>query len=73
MKMSSVGFACLLGIPMIFGTSAFGQTGGDQFLDGIGESALVARYPFSANERDTTPSENLSAERMRAILGAFKR
>jgi hypothetical protein len=26
-----------------------------------------------ASERDTTPSENLSAERMRAILGAFKR
>jgi hypothetical protein len=25
------------------------------------------------DERDTTPSENLSAERMRAILGAFKR
>jgi hypothetical protein len=26
-----------------------------------------------AAERDSTPSENLSAERMRAILGAFKR
>ena len=26
-----------------------------------------------ASERDTTPSENLSAERMRSILGAFKR
>ena len=26
-----------------------------------------------ADERDTTPSENMSAERMRAILGAFKR
>jgi hypothetical protein len=26
-----------------------------------------------ADERDMTPSENLSAERMRAILGAFKR
>ena len=26
-----------------------------------------------ASERDTTPSENLSAERMRAILGAFKK
>jgi hypothetical protein len=30
------------------------------------EARLVA-------ERDTTPSENLSAERMRSILGAFKR
>jgi hypothetical protein len=26
-----------------------------------------------ADERDTTPSENMSAERMRAILGAFRR
>jgi hypothetical protein len=26
-----------------------------------------------ADERDTTPSENISAERMRAILGAFKK
>ena len=26
-----------------------------------------------ANERDTTPSENMSAERVRASLGAFKR
>jgi hypothetical protein len=26
-----------------------------------------------AAERDTTPSENLSAERMRSILGAFRR
>lgn len=26
-----------------------------------------------ADERDTTPSENMSAKRMRAILGAFRR
>src|SRR5262245_5835595 len=26
-----------------------------------------------ADERDSTPSENMSAERMRAILGAFRR
>lgn len=26
-----------------------------------------------ADERDASPSENLSAERMRAILGAFRR
>jgi DUF1680 family protein len=39
---------------MVSSSSIFGQTGGDQMLDGIGESALVARYPFSANERDTT-------------------
>ena len=33
---------------------AFGQTGGDQFLDGIGETALTARYIFNGNERDST-------------------
>ena len=28
--------------------------GGDQFLDGIGETALVARYVFNGNERDAS-------------------
>ena len=32
----------------------------------------IAEAPL-ANEQDTTPSENISAERVRAILGAFKR
>jgi len=31
-----------------------GQGGGDQFLDGIGETALVARYVFNGNERDSS-------------------
>ena len=33
---------------------ALGQGGGDQFLDGIGETALVARYVFDGNERDSS-------------------
>jgi hypothetical protein len=32
----------------------------------------IAEAPL-ANERDTTPSENMSAERVRAIFRAFKR
>jgi hypothetical protein len=39
----------------------------------IVSATLVDCEARLANERDTTPSENLSAERMRAILGAFKR
>ncbi len=30
------------------------QSGGDQFLDGIGETGLVARYVFHGNERDAS-------------------
>ena len=39
----------------------------------IVSATLVDCEARLANERDTTPSENLSAERMRAILGASKR
>jgi hypothetical protein len=39
----------------------------------IVSSSLVDCEERLADERDSTPSENLSAERMRAILGAFRR
>jgi hypothetical protein len=39
----------------------------------IVSSSVVDCEARLAAERDTTPSENLSAERMRSILGAFKR
>lgn len=39
----------------------------------IVSATLVDCEARLADERDTTPSENLSAERMRAILGAFRR
>jgi len=35
-------------------TPAFAQTGGDQFLDGIGETALIARYVFKGNVEDAS-------------------
>ncbi len=35
-------------------TPGSAQGGGDQILDGIGETALVARYPFNGNERDAS-------------------
>ena len=31
-----------------------GQTGGDQFLDGIGETSLIARYVFNGNTEDSS-------------------
>ncbi len=39
----------------------------------IVSSNLVDCEERLADERDSTPSENLSAERMRSILGAFRR
>jgi uncharacterized protein len=33
------------------------QTGGDQFLDGIGETALVARYQFNGNGEDSSRNQ----------------
>jgi DUF1680 family protein len=38
---------------LTYTNSVFGETvGGDQFLDGIGETALIARYVFNGNEED---------------------
>ncbi|MCC7186038.1 MAG: hypothetical protein IT185_07365, partial [Acidobacteria bacterium] len=31
--------------------------GGDQFLDGIGETALVARYAFNGNAEDASRNQ----------------
>jgi DUF1680 family protein len=50
-------------------TPAFSQTGGDQFLDGIGETALVARYPFNGNERDA--SRNTFHARLQGSGGTY--
>jgi len=35
--------------------------GGDQFLDGIGETALVARYPFNGNSEDWSRNNSHAA------------
>jgi len=46
-----IGTAVLLAPAMIGFTAA---QGGDQFLDGIGETALVARYLFNGNAEDSS-------------------
>jgi DUF1680 family protein len=48
------GFASMLIIAASQTLPLLAQTGGDQFLDGIGETALVARYVFNGNERDAS-------------------
>ena len=45
----------------------------DNRSDKIVSATLVDCEARLANERDTIPSDNMSAERMRAILGAFRR
>ncbi len=50
----SVFLAGVIAAQLINMPPAFGQTGGDQFLDGIGETALAARYLFNGNERDSS-------------------
>ncbi|RPJ68927.1 MAG: hypothetical protein EHM24_20095 [Acidobacteria bacterium] len=46
-----------------------GAQGGDQFLDGIGETALVARYVFNGNTEDS--SRNHFHAALRGSGGAF--
>ena len=50
-RTGAVGAAVLLA-PVLVGLLA--AQGGDQFLDGIGETALVARYLFSGNAEDSS-------------------
>ncbi len=45
------------------------QSGGDQFLDGIGETALVARYPLSGAARDW--SRNTHHAALKGTGGTF--
>lgn len=39
---------------LLLSPSSIQAQGGDQFLDGIGETALVARYPFAGNANDAS-------------------
>ena len=43
--------AAVLALPVV---GAIAAQGGDQFLDGIGETALVARYLFNGNAEDSS-------------------
>ena len=54
MKPTSVALACSLVAQLTCPQPVLAQGGGDQFLDGIGETALVARYVFSGNARDAS-------------------
>lgn len=54
MKRNSVCLASVLAVQMVCLTQVFGQEGGDQFLDGIGETALVARYVLDGDARDSS-------------------
>ncbi len=48
-------FTWLLAVILIFSSALYADTTeGDQFLDGIGETALVARYLFNGNPEDWT-------------------
>src|SRR5665811_1091062 len=47
-------FASVLAVTVSQLVPVFAQGGGDLFLDGIGETALVARYIFNGNERDAS-------------------
>ena len=43
-----------IGMGMLSMAAARGETGGDQILDGIGETALIARYLFDGHLRDAS-------------------
>ena len=43
-----------IGMGMLGVAAARGATGGDQILDGIGETALIARYLFNGDVRDAS-------------------
>ena len=49
-----VGIGSTLILALTYAPAAWQQTGGDQFLDGIGETGLVARYVLSGNAEDTS-------------------
>ncbi|MFB3854460.1 MAG: beta-L-arabinofuranosidase domain-containing protein [Vicinamibacterales bacterium] len=64
-------FALLLTLLTVFSAppARDGVQGGDQFLDGIGETALVARYVFVSNTEDS--SRNSLHASLRGVGGEF--
>lgn len=56
---------CLVGLA----GGPFAQQGGDQFLDGIGETAMVARYQLGGNAEDS--SRNQFHASVRGVGGVF--
>ncbi|MGN6556172.1 MAG: beta-L-arabinofuranosidase domain-containing protein [Verrucomicrobiota bacterium] len=54
MKKSALILAFVLAIELSGSTASRAQVGGDQIIDGIGETALAARYVFDGNANDTS-------------------
>jgi DUF1680 family protein len=63
--LAAVGLASMLGA----GNSLAQGGDGDQIIDGIGETALVARYVFNGNERDA--SRNAQHARLQGADGKY--
>jgi len=69
MKIAATSLLCL-SLAQLAGTSAANaQDGGDQILDGIGETALVARYVFKGDANDA--SRNSQHGSLRGAGGAY--
>jgi DUF1680 family protein len=69
MKGTVISVVCVL--VLIGHLSAQGQGGGDQIIDGIGETALVTRHVFRGNERDS--SRNAQHARLQGEGGSYER
>jgi hypothetical protein len=60
MKKMTPAFILILitGLALWFGTTRLpAQSEGDQILDGIGETALIARYVFDGNTQDRSRNQ----------------
>ncbi|HSG00323.1 MAG TPA: LamG domain-containing protein, partial [Vicinamibacterales bacterium] len=55
--MIRITLASLATVSLFFAAAARSPQGGDQFLDGIGETALVARYVFGGNAEDASRNQ----------------
>lgn len=61
MNRSGIVLAGVLISQLICCKSGLAQSGGDQFLDGIGETALVARYVFNGSANDASRNSQHAA------------
>src|SRR6478736_3950585 len=54
MNRNSIISICLALVPVLGALPGLSQEGGDQIIDGIGETALVTRHVFRGSERDSS-------------------
>jgi DUF1680 family protein len=71
MKTNCVHFLCGLAALLATSGPVLAQSGGDQIIDGIGETALVARYVFRGSERDS--SRNAQHARLQGEGASYTR